>query len=70
MSETMADFEKELEASFRKLNEGDVVEGVITGVDDNAVYLDINYHAQGIVKKKITAMILPSPCRMFRWATL
>lgn len=52
MSETMADFEKELEASFRKLNEGDVVEGVITGVDDNAVYLDINYHAQGIVKKE------------------
>ena len=52
MSETMADFEKELEASFRKLNEGDVVEGVITGVDENAVYLDINYHAQGIVKKE------------------
>ena len=52
MSETMADFEKELEASFRKLNEGDVVEGVITGVDENAVYLDINYHAQGVVKKE------------------
>lgn len=52
MSETMADFEKELEASFRKLNEGDVVEGVITGVDENAVYLDINYHAQGVVRKE------------------
>ena len=52
MSETMADFEKELEASFRKLNEGDVVEGVITGVDENAVYLDINYHAQGIVRRE------------------
>lgn len=52
MSETMADFEKELEASFRKLNGGDVVEGVITGVDENAVYLDINYHAQGVVKKE------------------
>ena len=37
MSETMADFERELEASFRKLNEGGVVEGVITGVDENAV---------------------------------
>ena len=52
MSETMADFEKALEASFRKLNEGDVVEGVITGVDENAVYLDINYHAQGIVRRE------------------
>lgn len=51
MSETMADYEKELEASFRTLKEGDIVEGVITSVDDNAAYLDINYHTQGIVKK-------------------
>lgn len=51
MSESMADFEKEIEASFRKLKEGDVLEGIITNVDDKAVYLDINYHAQGIVKK-------------------
>lgn len=51
MSESMADFEKELEASFRKLQEGDVLEGTVTNVDEDAVYLDINYHAQGIVKK-------------------
>lgn len=51
MSESMADFEKELDASFRKLNEGDVVEGIITSVADDAAYLDINYHTQGIVKK-------------------
>ncbi len=51
MSETMADFEKELDESFRKLEEGELVEGVITGVDDAAAYMDINYHAQGIVKK-------------------
>ncbi|MCD8020204.1 MAG: S1 RNA-binding domain-containing protein [Clostridiales bacterium] len=52
MSETMADFEKELEASFRKLKEGDIIDGVITSVDDSAAYLDINYHTQGIVKKE------------------
>ena len=51
MSETMADFEKEIEASFRKLNEGDVLEGTITNVEDDMAYVDINYHAQGIVKK-------------------
>lgn len=51
MTETMADFEKEIEASFRKLQQGDVLEGTITNVDEDAVYLDINYHAQGIVKK-------------------
>ena len=47
----MADFEKEIDASFRTLNEGEVVEGVITAVNDDAAYVDINYHAQGIVKK-------------------
>lgn len=51
MSESMADFEKEIAASFRKLQEGDVLEGTVINVDENAVYLDINYHAQGIVKK-------------------
>ena len=51
MSESMADFEKEIEASFRKLQEGDVLEGIITNVEDNAAYLDINYHAQGVVKR-------------------
>jgi small subunit ribosomal protein S1 len=51
MTEPMADFEKEIEASFRKLQQGDVLEGTVTNVDEDAVYLDINYHAQGIVKK-------------------
>ncbi len=49
--ETMADFEKELEASLRPLNEGDIVEGVITIVDEDAAYVDFNYHVQGIVKR-------------------
>lgn len=51
MSETMADFEKEIDASFRKLNEGEVLEGTINTVDENAAYVDINYHTQGIIKK-------------------
>ena len=51
MSETMADFEKELEASLRPINEGDIVECVITIVDEDAAYVDFNYHVQGIVKR-------------------
>ena len=47
----MADFEKELEASLRPINEGDMVEGVITIVDEDAAYVDFNYHIQGIVKR-------------------
>ena len=51
MTESMADFEKEKEASFRKLQKGDVLTGTVTNVDEDAVYLDINYHAQGIIRK-------------------
>ena len=47
----MADFEKELEASLRPIKEGDIVEGVITIVDEDAAYVDFNYHVQGIVKR-------------------
>ncbi len=51
MSETMADFEKELEASLRPINEGDIVEGIVTMVDEDAAYVDFNYHVQGVVKR-------------------
>lgn len=51
MSETMADFEKELEASLRPINEGDIVEGIVTIVDEDAAYVDFNYHIQGVVKR-------------------
>lgn len=51
MSESMADFEKELEASLRPINEGDIVEGIITIVDEDAAYVDFNYHVHGIVKR-------------------
>ena len=39
MSETMADFEKEIEASFRPIKEGDVVDGTVTAVDEEAAWL-------------------------------
>ena len=30
--ETMADYESELEKSFRKIKEGDMIEGIVIGV--------------------------------------
>lgn len=51
MSESMADFEKEIEESFRKINQGDILEGVITSVGDEVAYVDINFHKQGTIKK-------------------
>lgn len=49
--ESMADFAKELEASFRKLNVDDIVEGTIVSVDGDKAYADINYYAQGVITR-------------------
>lgn len=47
--ETMKDFEKELDASFRVIREGDVVEGMIVDINDEVVTLDIGYYVPGVV---------------------
>lgn len=48
--ETMEDYSKELEASFRKIGEGDILSGTVIAVDEEEVVLDLNYYAQGIIK--------------------
>ena len=50
MEETMKDYEKELEASFRKIQEGDVIRGTVIGVNEEEVTLDLKYYTQGIIK--------------------
>lgn len=50
MEETMKDYEKELEASFRKIREGDVISGTVIDVDEEEVTLDLKYYTQGIIK--------------------
>lgn len=50
MEETMKDYEKELEASFRKINEGDVIQGTVIDVNEEEVSLDLKYYTQGIIK--------------------
>ena len=49
MSETMKDYEKELEASFKKIEEGDILTGTVISVDENQVVLDLKYYAEGII---------------------
>ena len=46
----MKDYEVELEASFRKINEGDVIQGTVIDVNENEVTLDLKYYTQGIIK--------------------
>ena len=48
--ETMADYESELEKSFRKVKEGDLMEGIVIGVSEDEVILDLKYYTQGVIK--------------------
>lgn len=50
MEESMKDYEKELEASFRKIKEGDVISGTVIDVNEEEVTLDLKYYTQGIIK--------------------
>ncbi|MDE6975683.1 MAG: S1 RNA-binding domain-containing protein [Lachnospiraceae bacterium] len=50
MEETMKDYEKELEASFRTIKEGDVIQGTVIDVNEQEVVLDLKYYTQGIIK--------------------
>ena len=49
-TESMKDYEKELERSFRTINEGDIVSGSVIAVSEEEVILDLNYYTQGIIK--------------------
>lgn len=48
--ETMEDYSKELEASFRKIREGDIISGTVISVNEEEVILDLNYYAPGVIK--------------------
>ena len=48
--ETMDDYKDELEASFRRINEGDMISGTVIDVNEEEVTLDLKYYAQGIIK--------------------
>ena len=50
MEESMKDYERELEASFRKNSEGDLISGTVIDVNEEEVTLDLKYYAQGIIK--------------------
>ena len=50
MSETMKDYEKELEASYKKIAEGDILTGTVIGTTEEEVILDLKSYAEGIIK--------------------
>jgi len=50
VTERMEDYSRELEASFRKISEGDILTGTVIDVSENGVILDLRYYAQGVIK--------------------
>lgn len=46
----MDDYSAELEASFKKIEEGDIVTGTVIAVDETEVTVDLGYYAEGIIK--------------------
>lgn len=50
VTESMNDYKNELEASFRKLSEGDIITGTVIAVTEEDVTLDLKYYAPGIIK--------------------
>ena len=52
MAESMEDYKEELEASFRKIQEGDIITGTVIDVKEDEVTLDLKYYAQGVIKKE------------------
>lgn len=48
--ETMDDYKDELEASFRRIREGDILTGTVIAVSEEEATLDLKYYAPGIIK--------------------
>ena len=50
--ETMEDYAKELEASFTRVKEGDILTGTVAGVTEDQVLVDLKYYAGGVINKE------------------
>ncbi|QRV22208.1 S1 RNA-binding domain-containing protein [Lacrimispora saccharolytica] len=50
--ETMEDYAAELEASFKRVKEGDVLTGTVISVNEDMVTLDLKYYAEGVISKE------------------
>ena len=48
-TETMADYEDEINASFRSFKEGDRVTGTVVSVEEDEVIVDLNSFSQGVI---------------------
>lgn len=50
MVPSMKSFEDEINRSFKKLKEGDIIGGTVIGVSDTQVNVDLGYYTEGIIQ--------------------
>ena len=51
-TESMADFEEELNASLKQIHEGDVITGTVINVTEDEVVLDLKYYTEGVIRRE------------------
>ncbi|QNM04635.1 S1 RNA-binding domain-containing protein [Qiania dongpingensis] len=49
--ETMDDYKKELDASFKRVEEGDILTGTVIGIGEDEITLDLQSYTEGIITK-------------------
>lgn len=49
-AETMEEYAAELEASFKKIYEGDILTGTVIGITETEIILDFGYYTDGIIR--------------------
>lgn len=52
MADSMKDFENEINSSFQRLREGDIVDITVVGISDTELACDLNYYTEGVVPLK------------------
>ena len=51
-TETMDDYKEAIDASFRSVEEGDILTGTVIGVDEDAITVDLQSYTEGIITKE------------------
>jgi small subunit ribosomal protein S1 len=49
---SMDDFKEQIETSFKKVKEGDILKGTVIGISETELTMDLGYYAEGIVKQE------------------
>lgn len=52
VTESMADYEEELNASLKQIHEGDILTGTVIAVSEEEITLDLKYYTEGVIRRE------------------